>query len=51
MGPSCYYAFSRDFSGEKFNYLLANPREFAVNLLYNFGFMFTDVVNYMFYNP
>lgn len=51
MGPYCYYAFSNDLSSDRFNYLFRNPLEFLINIAYNFGFMFTDVINYLFYTP
>lgn len=51
MGPYCVYAFQTDLSVEKFKNLIANPLEIGINLLYNFGFMFTDVMNYLFYTP
>ena len=51
MGPYCYYAFQNDLSASKFTYLFANPIEFLINIAYNFGYMFTDAINYLFYTP
>lgn len=51
MGPYCFYAFQNDLSAAKFTYLFANPIEILINIAYNLGYMFTDVINYLFYTP
>lgn len=48
---SCYSAFSSEINADHFQDLTSNWYSVPVNLLYNFGYMWIDVVNYIFYNP
>lgn len=36
--------------GTHFEQLFAEPYRFYVNVLYNLGFMWMDIINYIFYN-
>ena len=48
---NCYYAFTLDLSRSYFTWLFSSYVNILVNLAYNLGFMFTDVINYYFYDP
>lgn len=48
---SCYNAFTKEIGSDHFSNLISNfYTEIPINLLYNFGFMWIDFVNYTFYN-
>ncbi len=51
IGFSCYNAFASEINADHFQDLVSNWYAVPVNLLYNFGYMWIDVVNYIFYNP
>lgn len=47
---SCYNAFSTEISVSHLKGLTSTWYAVPVNLLYNFGYMWVDVINYIFYN-
>lgn len=51
IGLQCYYAFNTDLSSQHFSDLFADPKEFGINILYNLGYQWVDVQNYLFYTP
>ena len=51
IGLQCYYAFTTDLSSSHFSNLFSNPKEFAINILYNLGYQWVDVQNWIFYTP
>ena len=47
---SCYNAFKNELGSDHFSDLFSSPQtKIPINLLYNFGFMWIDFVNYTFY--
>lgn len=48
---SCYNAFANEIGSDHWSQLAANPTKIGVNILYNFGNMWIDLVNYYFFNP
>lgn len=51
IGVYCYYAVQDDVGIDTFTYQIKNPTEILINLAYNVGFMFTDVINFIYYTP
>lgn len=52
MGLNCYYAFINDITADHMKGLVEPwPKELMINVLYNAGRQWVDVVNYVFYTP
>jgi len=51
MGLYCFYAFSVDLSAEHWTKIFSVWYEIPINLMYGAGFMWVDVINWLFYNP
>ena len=47
---TCYKAFSQEISIDHFMYLKDNPSRFLVNIMYNVGHMYSDIVNYLYFD-
>jgi hypothetical protein len=47
---SCYTSFSTEISVDHFIYIYNNPKQILVNLSYNIGQMYGDVINYLYYD-
>lgn len=51
MTLNCYYSFSLELTRSHFSNLFSVWWEIPVNLLYNAGYQWIDVRNYLFYTP
>lgn len=47
---ACYNSYEQDIDAEHFEEIFSAWWYIPVNLLYNFGFMWVDIINYYFYN-
>ena len=51
IGFNCYWSFRTELTDKHFLNLFSVWWEIPVNLLYNVGFMWIDVIHYCFYTP
>lgn len=47
---TCYNSFSEEISINHFKGIYRAPWKFAINLLYNVGAMYNDIIKYLFYD-
>ena len=50
-GMNCFYTMQNDLNEAYWVSLVTAPESIPLNLLYNLGFMWVDVVNFLFYTP
>lgn len=50
-GMNCFYTMQNDLNEAYWVSLITAPESIPLNLLYNLGFMWVDVVNFLFYTP
>ena len=51
IGSFCYWTVVTELTEAHFTKLFTDWWEIPVNLLYNLGYMWTDLINYCFYTP